>query len=147
MSQTVRVFYIFMAVAIALVTALVFLGGLGVASAAEPSEVDLSVSIGAPEHIAPGSNYIVNVAYENEGTSASPEDTWVAVTLPEGVQFVLAVDRGGASLPPDSVVGNLLTWQVGSLPAGSCCQHILITLLVDENLPEEQALTFSFGAL
>ncbi len=119
----------------------VFMGLLmaGFASAAE-AEVDLSLTIGAPEHVAPGEQFTANLAYSNLGEMASPEDTWVTVILPEGVQYVSSVDQAGLPLTPEVVGSDQLTWQVGPLAAGSCCQHIWITLAVAGDLTEGQEL-------
>jgi hypothetical protein len=119
----------------------VFMGLLvaGFASAAE-AEVDLSVTIGVPEHVAPGAQFTVNLAYSNLGETASPEDTFVMVKLPDGIQYVASIDQAGQPLEPEVVGSNQLTWQVGSLAAGSCCKHIWITLAVASDLPEGQEL-------
>jgi Domain of unknown function DUF11 len=102
--------------------------------------VDLAITLKAPAHVAVDSQFTLNLAYANLGTSASPGDTWVQVTLPAGVAFVAAASQDGQPIPPDEIDGNILLWQVGSIPAGSCWEHIWITLHVDPNLPEETAL-------
>ena len=121
---------------------LLLLGAAGMAAAAE-GEIDLGVTLRAPEHVAPDSTFVINLAYSNTGTLASPADTWASVTLPDGVSFVGATDRQGAPLSPDQIQGNTITWVLGALPAGECCGHILITVQTASDLPEETALQVS----
>jgi len=54
-------------------------------SAISADLVDLEIELKAPQHVAPDSEYIVNLAYSNLGTEASPDDAWLKVRLPEGV--------------------------------------------------------------
>jgi hypothetical protein len=117
------------------------LGGFGVPAAQADAEFDLAISLKAPQHVAPGSNPVINLSYSNIGTAASPDDTTIQVLLPDGLSFVSAVDQDDASLPPTNIDGNKLTWTIGALPAGSCCAHIWITTLVAADLPEETLLT------
>lgn len=109
-------------------------------SASAVGQVDLSIDVNAPQHVAPGSTFVVNVSYANIGIEAAP-NAWVTATLPDGAQFVTSTDRWGAPLPPDSIDGNVLVWNVGPLPAGSCCGHILIAEQVNETLSEGTTLT------
>lgn len=104
-------------------------------------EVDLAVELKAPMYAAPGEEFVVHIAYTNLGTATSPADTWVKATLPEDVEFVVAKNRDGGLMPPDSIAGNVLTWTVGELTPGICCQRILITLRVPDDLEEEIPLT------
>jgi uncharacterized repeat protein (TIGR01451 family) len=108
--------------------------------AATTGEVDLVTTLNAPDHIELDATFVVNLAYENAGDIASPEDTYVRLTLPDGVQFVQAVNRDGEPMPPDDIQGSTLTWNVGALPAGECINHILVTEKVDAGLPEETEL-------
>ena len=117
------------------------LGGVRVAAAQAEAEFDLEISLKAPQHVAPGSNPIINLSYSNIGTADAPADTSVQVWLPGGLSFVSAVDQEGSPLPPTSIDGNLLTWGIGALPAGSCCAHIWITTLVAADLAEETLLS------
>ena len=71
-------------------------------------------------------NFSANIAYENAGTAIAL-DVRVTATLPSGTQFVTSTDRWGVALPPDQIDGNVIAWDVGSLPANSCCGHILLT--------------------
>lgn len=121
--------------------AALLLGGGQKAAVLADSDFDLEIGLKAPQHVAPGSNPVINLSYSNIGTAASPEDTQLQVLLPDGQSFVSAVDQEGEDLPPSAVDGNLLTWQVGALPAGACCAHIWITTLVDAGLAEETLLT------
>lgn len=121
---------------------MLLLGAAGMAAAAE-GENDLGVTLRAPEHVAPDSTFVINLAYSNTGTIASPADTWASITLPDGVSFVEATDRQGTPLAPDQIQGNTITWVLGALPAGECCGHILITVQTASDLPEETALQVS----
>ena len=125
------------ATAVALMTA-----GLSVASAA--GQVDLTVDLSAPAHVAAGSPFQVRVVYFNVGTEPAP-DASVMAHLPPGTQFLTATDRWGAPLPPDAVDGDTLTWIFErpscQMPADACCGHVVITLQPDEALPEGEILT------
>jgi len=113
---------------------------------AADGDVDLTVELKAPAHVAAGSTFLVNVAYYNLGTEAAP-DVQVTATLPTETQFVTATDRWGAPLPPDVIDGNTLTWNFEGpdccKPLSASCGHILLTLQVDENVPEGTELTTS----
>ena len=104
------------------------------------AEVDLAVTLHVPEHSAAEAVYTVNVAYENVETAPAPE-THVTATLPIETQFISATDRWGAPLPPDMIDGNVLAWDVGTVPSGSCCDHILIALQTNAGLANETPLT------
>lgn len=119
------------------------IGGLSLLSAAAAladGEVDLTTTVKAPLHVEPGAEFTVNLSYSNEGSAASPEDTWVKATLPVGVIFVSAADKDGNPMPPDLVDGQTLQWNLGVLGAGSCCGHIFITEAVTADLPEDTLL-------
>ena len=103
-------------------------------------QVDLAIAIHAPDHVAVDTNFVANIAYENMGTAIAPEAR-VTATLPSGTQFVTATDRWGAALPPDQIDGNVIVWEVGSLPTASCCDHILLTMKTAADLPESTPLT------
>jgi uncharacterized repeat protein (TIGR01451 family) len=113
---------------------------------AASSDVDLTVELMAPAHVAPGSTFQVNIVYYNLGTETAPDAQGTA-TLPAGTQFISATDRWGAPLPPDVIDGNTLTWNFVRpncyKPLNACCGHILLTLRVDEGLPEGTELTTS----
>jgi hypothetical protein len=128
-------------IALALVV-LAFAAASSTAAAAD-GDVALSISLRAPKHVAPSSTFVINLAYSNTGTADSPEDTWITASLPEKVAFVQAVDRWGEPLVPDSIQGDSITWNVGSVPAGECCAHIFISVQVDEAAPEGELLEFS----
>ena len=132
------------ALAIGLGTTAVIVTGLGLSSAAAAGEVDLTLDMQAPAHVAAGSTFVVRTGYFNFGTDAPP-DAWVTATLPVGTYFITATDRWGTALPPDLIDGNELSWRFDSLschaPLDACCGHILITMEVDEDLPEEEVLT------
>jgi hypothetical protein len=103
-------------------------------------QVDLAIVINAPDHVAADANFSANIAYENVGMTSAP-DARVTVTLPGGTQFVMSTDRWGAVLPPDRIDGNVLVWNVGALPADSCCGHILLTMQTAADLAEGALLT------
>jgi hypothetical protein len=65
----------------------------------------------------------------------------VTATLPSGTQFVTSTDRWGMTLLPDLIDGNVIAWDVGSLPADSCCGHILLTMKTAAGLAEGTPLT------
>lgn len=109
-------------------------------SAPSADMVDLGIELKAPQHVAPDSEYIINVAYSNLGTEASPEDSWLDVRLPDGLAFVSAVDQAGDDITPGEINGNELTWLLGAIPPGSCCQHIFISVRVAGDLVEETVL-------
>jgi hypothetical protein len=116
----------------------------GVSSAADAGQVDLTLDMMAPAHIAADSTYVVRIGYYNFGTALAPE-VWVTATLPTGTQLVTATDRWGAPLPPDVTAGNDLTWYFFQpschMPADASCGHVLLTLQTDETLPEGEVLT------
>ena len=121
---------------------MLLVGGLSTAVAA--GDVDLTVEVMAPAHVAISSTYQVRIAYYNLGTQ-SPPDAWVTATLPKGTQFVTSTNRWDDPLPPDVIDGNALSWYFDSpscyTPLDANCGHILITLRTDEDLPEGADLT------
>jgi hypothetical protein len=108
--------------------------------------VDLTPEIMAPEHVAAGSVYMVRVVYYNFGT-VLPPDAWVTASLPVGTQFISATNRWGDALPPDAASGDELAWHfvnpICKMPLDANCGHILISLHVDETLPEGETLTIT----
>jgi hypothetical protein len=125
----------------------VFLSSTAAAQISDPETVDLSVTIVSPQHVAPGETYVANIAYSNLGDIASPDDTSVTLLLPEGVEFVSATDRLGNDYPPTSADDNPLIWQVGSVPASECCQHIFVTLSVADDRAEGEELVLKADIL
>jgi hypothetical protein len=125
------------------VTAVVLLVG-GLSTTAATGNIDLTLEMTAPAHVAVSSTFEVRTAYYNLGT-AIPPNAWVTATLPQGTQFITATDRWGDPLLPDASEGNTLSWYLDSLhchkPLDACCGHILITLQTDADLPEGTALT------
>jgi hypothetical protein len=127
--------------AIGLGVFVVALSVAGVSAAVTTEEqVDLAIAINAPDHVAADANFVANIAYENVGTTSAP-DARVTATLPGGTQLVTSTDRWGAALPPDLIDGSVLAWNPGSLPAGPCCGHILLTLKTAADLAEGTLLT------
>jgi len=115
----------------------------GVMAAPDEVRLDLFIELRAPEHVEPGEQYTVNVSYGNSNTAMTPEDTWVEATLPAGVEFVSAMDKHNLLLPPDSIDGNILHWDVGRPLPDWETEHIYILLAVDEELPQNTSLTVS----
>jgi hypothetical protein len=118
----------------------VILTAAGLSAAAATGQVDLTIDVNAPAHVAADSTFVVNVSYSNIGTAAAL-DNWVTAMLPLGTEFVTATDFLDAPLPPDVIAGNVLTWNVAPLLADSCRDHILITLRTNEALEEGEILT------
>jgi hypothetical protein len=134
---------ILLASGLALALAILMLVFASSTAAAAEGEVDLSIGLRAPQHVAPSSTFVINLAYSNTGTVASPDDTWITATLPDQVAFVEAVDRWGEPLAPDGIQGNTITWNVGAVPPGGCCAHILISVQVGADAPEGEILEIS----
>jgi uncharacterized repeat protein (TIGR01451 family) len=142
MKHMTRFGLVTLAIGLGMAAVLVMTAGLSTAAAA--GEIDLTLDMQAPTHVAAGSAYIVRIGYYNFGTQFAP-DAWVTATLPEGTQFITATDRWGAPLPPDTTDGNRLTWSFDSpachWPLDASCGHIVITLEPDMSLAEGTALT------
>lgn len=130
---------IFLSVSLSFILALGMLNVANAADTYQEAAVDLAIDLNAPQHVKAGSTFEININYSNPGTLASPDDTWVTFTLPDQTTFVAAVDSKGVELPP-AVEGNTLTWVVGSVPAGFCCRHIYVTLVVDTTAAKGDAL-------
>jgi uncharacterized repeat protein (TIGR01451 family) len=103
-------------------------------------QADLALTINAPDHVAVAATFTAHIAFENAGGALAP-DVRVTATLPSGTQFVTSTDRWGSPLTPDLIAGNVIAWAVGSLPANSCCGHILLTLQTAPDLSEGTLLT------
>jgi hypothetical protein len=127
-------------VSLGLAAVVVMLVGLSAVHASPAEEVDLSIDLIAPAHVAPGSTFTVNVAYRNVGSEPAP-DAWVTATLPSETEFTIATDIWGGDLPPDRIDGNTFAWNVGPVPADSGRRHILISEQVDDSLAEGTPLT------
>jgi len=125
-----------------IIVVLLMLSSLSTSAAS--GDVDLTIELKAPAHVAPGSTFVVNIVYYNLGTEPAP-NAEVTATLPVGTQLITSTDRWGEPLPPDVVDGNTLSWYFEGpdcyTPLNACCGHILLTLQVDEDLPEETELT------
>jgi hypothetical protein len=128
-------------IALGLACALLVIGTALAGAAEEALSYDLEVTLQAPTHVAPNSQYRLNLRYTNLGNTASPDGTWVSVRLPAGVTFIQAADQDGQPLPPDQVAGQVLTWELGSLPTGDYHKHLWITLQVAPDLKEGDLLT------
>ena len=117
---------------------------VGSSAVAATAQVDFTLDMMAPSHIATGSAYEVRIGYYNFGTQLAP-DAWVTATLPVGTQLVTATDRWGEPLPPDAIDGNSFSWYfvepLCEMPLDACCGHVLLTLQADETLPEGEILT------
>lgn len=115
-----------------------------VSTAAASGDVDLTVDLKAPAHVASGSTFLVNIAYYNLGSEVAP-NAQVTATLPAATQLITATDRWGAPLPPDVTNGNTLSWYFDQpncyTPLKANCGHILLTLQIDPDVAEGTALT------
>jgi len=133
-----------LALAVGLGVTAVILLMAGLSTAVAQGDVDLTLEMEAPAHVAISSTFEVRIAYYNLGTQIPPDAT-VTATLPEGTQFIAATDRWYDPLPPDVTNGNELSWYFDYLtcqkPLDSCCGHIVITLQTDADLPEDTVLT------
>ncbi len=128
-------------IALCLVT-MVLVAGASAEAVNQEAEVDLAIEMTAPKHVETIGSFVINISYSNVGNVASPAaDTWVRLTIPSDTKYISATDKEGVSLPPDDIDGNQLTWVVGVIPADSCCRHILVTLELTAELPEESKLT------
>lgn len=143
MRHPARITFLLLATGLAVV-AFVGIIAAGLATAATTADVDLTLEMMAPEHVAAGKTYVVRIGTYNFGT-ALPPDAWVTATLPEGTQFVTATNRWGDPLPPDVIDAATLSWFFSqphcSWPLDANCGHILLTLLADETLLEGEILT------
>jgi hypothetical protein len=63
------------------------------------------------------------------------------LTLPANASYVSAEDAHGTALPPDTIDGNVLTWQVGSISADSVNLHIYVTVQTTAGVEEGTALS------
>jgi hypothetical protein len=142
MKHIVRIRLLVLAVLVGATAVILTATGLSAASAA--GQVDLTLDLNAPAHVATGSPFEVRIGTYNFGTAFAP-DAWVTATLPAGTQFITATDRWGTPLPPDTTDGNVLAWYFRTphchWPLDACCGHVLITLQPDETLPEGEILT------
>ena len=107
----------------------------------EPA-ADLTLTATAPQHVVPGSVYTVNLAYDNAGDEAAP-NTWLTATLSDDADFVYATNRDGDALPPDSINGNVLAWNLGTIVSDTCCGHIRIAQRASADVAHATALTTS----
>ncbi len=125
-----------------IIVVLLMLSSLSTSAAS--GDVDLTVELQAPAHVAQGSTFLVRIVYYNLGAVVAP-DAQVTATLPAETQLISSTDRWGAPLPPDVTNGNTLTWYFERpdcyKPLNACCGHILLTLQADEDVPEGTELT------
>jgi hypothetical protein len=142
MKNVVRSASLVAVLGLGIIVVLLMLSSLSTSAAS--GDIDLTVELEAPAHVAPGSTFLVRVAYYNLGTALAP-DAWVTATLPAETQLITATDRWGAPLPPDVTDGNTLSWYFEQphcyKPLDACCGHILLTLQTDEDVPEGTELT------
>ena len=138
MKRLTRIGLLTLATALGVTAVILMTASLSAVAAA--GQVDLTLDMTAPTSVATGSTFVVNVNYANIGAEAAP-DAWMTATLPAETQFVTATNVWGVPRPPEVVDGNVLSWNIGPLPADSCHAHILITLQTNETLEEGQALT------
>jgi uncharacterized repeat protein (TIGR01451 family) len=84
------------------------------------------------EEADPGDTILYTIEYENSGTGDA-SDVVIIDILPADVTFV------SASTAPDSIVGNVLTWNIGDVVAESLWE-ITITVTVNPGTPDETLL-------
>lgn len=75
------------------------------------SSTDVEISLSGPTTVLPGSSLNLILNYHNAGPSVA-EDVQIALTLPDGTQFV------SASATPTSNSGQAVTFMIGSLAPG-----------------------------
>ncbi len=75
------------------------------------SSTDVQITQSGPTTVLPGGSFTYTVSYRNNGPSVA-EDLVITDTLPAGVQFV------SSSPAPTGNSGQVLTFVIGSLPAG-----------------------------
>ncbi|KPL21883.1 MAG: hypothetical protein AMJ93_08550, partial [Anaerolineae bacterium SM23_84] len=112
MKHSTRIKLLALAMVSGVTAVILMVGGLSTASAtgaAVTGDVDLTVEMEAPAHVAVSSTFLVRIPFYNLGTSVPP-DAWVTATLPAGTEFVTATDRWGDPLPPDTIDGNAFGW-------------------------------------
>jgi uncharacterized repeat protein (TIGR01451 family) len=80
----------------------------------------------------PGDTIIYTIEYENSGTGDASNVILIDI-LPSDVSFV------SASLTPDSVVGNIITWNIGDVAAETLWE-ITVTVTVNPGTPDETIL-------
>ena len=97
------------------------------------SSTDVELSISGPTTVLPGSSLNLIVNYHNAGPSVA-EDVQIALTVPEGTQFV------SASPPPASNSGQVLTFLIGSLAPGRG-GSLSVQIAVLSSVPTGTALT------
>ncbi len=97
------------------------------------SSTDVELTLSGPTTVLPGGslNFILN--YHNAGPSVA-EDVQIALTLPDGTQFV------SASSAPTSNSGQALTFSIGSLAAGQG-GSLSVQVAVLSSVPTGTALT------
>ncbi len=91
----------------------------------------LSVTKTAPAIAAPGETINYQITYQNTGTDTA-YNVVITDTLPAGVSYV-------SSVPPEtSVVGQVITWNIGSVPPGA---PVIITVTVTVSTSASGILT------
>ncbi|MFN4217935.1 MAG: hypothetical protein ACK4HB_01395 [Candidatus Bipolaricaulia bacterium] len=75
------------------------------------SATDIELALSGPTTVLPGASLNLIISYHNAGPSVA-EDVQIALTLPDGTQFV------SASSAPTSTSGQLVTFLIGSLAPG-----------------------------
>jgi hypothetical protein len=90
-------------------------------------------ALGAPA-VMPGKKVTLQLSYGNRSPAADAISATITATLPAGLIFE------SASITP-TVNGNVLTWSVGDLPAGSGPFTILVTVTVASDAAPGSTLT------
>jgi hypothetical protein len=126
--------------AIGLGIAGVFMTTTNLSATAITAEADLVMEARAPEHVAADAEFIVNIAYANQGTIQATGNQVTAV-LPQAAQFVAATTPAGDPFPPDAIDGNTLTWDVPPINPDGTWDHIFVILQPDASVQEGDLLT------
>ena len=82
----------------------------------------LTLTKSAPTTVATGKNLTYTITYGNTAVVAAPSVS-IADTIPAGTTFVSATNGG-------SVVNGVVTWNIGTVPAGSSGLTVSFTVLV-----------------
>ncbi|MCI4463267.1 MAG: DUF11 domain-containing protein, partial [Caldisericum sp.] len=83
--------------------------------------------------VKPGNQFTYTIRYANNSTM-NVTNVVIADTLPSGITYI------SANPTPTSVNGQIITWNIGNLPAGSS-GNITLTVQVDQSVPNGTKVT------
>jgi hypothetical protein len=98
----------------------------GTASGTNP--VDLHVTVGILSNIAAGAQAEFSIAAANADDTSAASQVGLAVTLPTGASFVSSYNNDGA-VQPISNLNGIVTYSVGTLPANTGVNLVMVVLL------------------